>query len=1200
MKYLNKRVLRAFITTLAVVASASAVFAQITGRISGSVTDQTGAVTPGATVEVMLSGGERAVFNATTTSEGLFSLAGVPAGAYNLVITAQGYKKRVMKDIVIRPGQELALPAIQLEVGQISETVQVSETQSVQTANAEVSLSVTKNQIRELPVLGRSPQAFITTQAGVSTGRGDTVINGQRTTFTNVTLDGINIQDNFIRTNAVNFSPNVLLLDQVAEVTISTSNTSSIAGGGASQVTFVTPSGTNEFHGSGYWQNRNNAVAANTWFNNRDGIERPFLNANWIGGSIGGPVIKDKLLFYFNYEAFRSRQQTAANRAILTADARQGLFTYQDGTGAVRKVNVLQAAGVAADPATQAIIAKVPGPEKINNFRTGDSSEALLRNTAGYSFNIQNNRTQDHYTAKVDYNLSTKHSISGTYVFNTDIIDRPDQSNDYDTKPKVINDDVTKLFSAGWRWNPTPNFTNELRGGFNIAPVIFATSETFGNAIIGIATVNNVAQFGNPLNTFRLQGRNPRTYNLLDNASYIRGKHTFQFGYYSQRVYVENFGEGGITPTITLGIGTGNTGLTNAQLPGASANDIAAANALLANLAGYYTSYTQTFNVKDRTSGFVKAADSRRNLTFFNYAGYLTDSWKLRPRLTATVGLRYDYFTPVDENDGLALLPVLNGSPLNTLRSNGTLDFAGNEVNRPFYKSDRNNFAPNIGLAWDVFGNGKTAVRAGYSVNHVNDEFVIALNAYVGTNGGLTQTVTGTALKGRLTADGAPTITAPTFKVPRTFQDNNLLNSSSNFAIPDPNLRAPYVQQWNFGVQHEWRGVVFDARYVGNHGVKLLRGIDQNQVLVSPEFLADFRRAQSNGNLARAATGVFNPAFNAAIPSSQQLTVFPLLPSGGQLTNATIRTLIDQGQVGELASNYQTTRQNGSFNFFPNPLALATNILTNYSHSQYNSLQMDVRGRLRDLTFQVNYTWSKVLSDAASGSENAFQNRNEAFLDFANQGIERARAPFDLNHVIKGNFVYQLPAGNGHWFNLKPLGKVLSGWQVSGIITKESGPPFSVLSGRGTLNRSGQSGTNTANSSLTNAQLFEGFKVRITPNGPYFVPASWIGTDGRAVAPDGSAAFNGQVFFQPGAGALGQLQRRMFSAPWVFNMDFALSKTTKITERQHVVFRMDAANIFNHPTWGFGDQTVTSTNFGRITGNFFGRRVLQFSLHYRF
>jgi hypothetical protein len=150
------------------------------------------------------------------------------------------------------------------------------------------------------------------------------VINGQRTTFTNVTLDGINIQDNFIRTNAVDFSPNLLLLDQVAEMTVSTSNTNPAAGGGASQLIFVSPSGTNTFHGGFFWSNRNNALAANTWFNNRDKIAKPFLNQNQTGANVGGRIIKDKLFFFVNFEAFRSRQQSAQNRTILTPDAAAG------------------------------------------------------------------------------------------------------------------------------------------------------------------------------------------------------------------------------------------------------------------------------------------------------------------------------------------------------------------------------------------------------------------------------------------------------------------------------------------------------------------------------------------------------------------------------------------------------------------------------------------------------------------------------------------------------------------------------------------------------------------------------------------------------------------------------------------------------------------------------------------------------------
>src|SRR5215470_14902711 len=370
----NYRVLNALGAMLAIAILASASFAQVTGRIIGSVVDQSGAVVPNARIELILPGGARAILNAVTTNEGLFSLTGVLPGSYQLTVTAQGYKKRVVQELAVRPGQELALPTIQLEIGQVTETVQVIETQAAQTTNAEVSLSITRKQLKELPVLNRSPLSFVTTQAGVTVSGGSnaSVINGQRTTFTNITLDGINIQDNFIRTNAVDLSPNLLLLDQVAEFTVSTSNANASAGGGASQVSFVTPSGTNTYHGSGYWQNRNNAVAANTWFNNRDGVAKPFLNANWVGATFGGPAIKDRLLFYANYEVYRLRQQTQANRAILTDTARQGIFTYTDArhgqNNAVRQVNVLQAMGVSTQQGTQAIQQKVPGANKINNL----------------------------------------------------------------------------------------------------------------------------------------------------------------------------------------------------------------------------------------------------------------------------------------------------------------------------------------------------------------------------------------------------------------------------------------------------------------------------------------------------------------------------------------------------------------------------------------------------------------------------------------------------------------------------------------------------------------------------------------------------------------------------------------------------------------------------------------------------------------
>jgi hypothetical protein len=329
-------------------------------------------------------------------------------------------------------------------------------------------------------------------------------------------------------------------------------------------------------------------------------------------------------------------------------------------------------------------------------------------------------------------------------------------------------------------------------------------------------------------------------------------------------------------------------------------------------------------------------------------------------------------------------------------------------------------------------------------------------------------------------------------------------------------------------------------------------------------FLDDFRRALNNGNLARAVTGSFNPNYNPGIAGSQPLTVFPRLSNGGLLDNPTVRNLIETGQAGELASTYQTNRLNGPLSFFLNPFALGTNLLTNYSNSTYNALQVEVRRRAATgLNLQANYTYSKVLSDAAGDGQTRF----EAFLDNSNAKIERARTPFDLTHSIKANAVYDLPFGPGHRLNSRPLRRLLGGWSVSGIMNWQSGTPFSVNSGRGTLNRNARSGVNTANTTLKKAQLDELFQFRQTGAGPYFVGASAIGPDGRAVAPDGRAPFTGQVFFHPEAATIGGLQRRMFSGPWVFDLDFGALKRITVTERHSLELGMQSVNIFNHPTW---------------------------------
>lgn len=1165
-------------------------FGQTSGRISGTVTDPSGSSIPGAAVELFLAGGTTPVIKAEANANGDFVMAGVRPETYFLQVSSKGFRTSIIRKLKVDTSAELALKIIKLELSATAETIEVSaESAVVQTASAEVSTTVTNAQLRLLPSLNRSPLGLLQTQAGVtSNARTNTTINGLRPSFSNITLDGINIQDNFIRTNTLDYQPNLLLLDQVAEATLVTSNSNPALGNGAAQINLTTPSGTNQFHGSAVWLNRNNIASANTWFNNRNGVKRPFLNQNQFGGSIGGPIKKDKLFFYTNYEALRTRQQASATRTLLRADARRGIMTYRDSGGALRQVNVLTAANLTADPRAAQIISAVPGAEAINRSDVGDGL-----NTGGITFNIRNNRTRDNVLGKFDYILSSKHAFAGTYTWNRDILDRPDLMNNFVTTPTVTNSGATKLLSLSHRWSPSATLTNELRGGYNLAPAPFNTSDDFSSPIIAPTLVNN------PVNTFRRQGRNTNTYNLQNNATWSKGRHTLQFGFQSQFIRVESFNDAGMTATYGMGISAANPININAALPGISVADLGTANALLSLHAGLIANSNLTFNVKDRQSGFLSNQANVRNFTNDNYALYFQDKWKASRRLSITSGLRWDYFTPVDESNGLALLPVLNGQSAIAALLNpvGTLDFAGRAVGRNWYKEDFNNFAPNIGVAYDIFGDGKTSFRAGYSVNFANDEFVRSTDNSITTNAGLQQSVTNNNLVAR--ASSLPPVASPAFRVPRTYADNYAVNSQAAIGIPDPSLVTPYVQQWSAGIQREIAKGIIEVRYVGNRGTKQFRAFDYNQVRIDiPGYREDFERARRNGELARAATGTFNPLFNASIPGSQPTPFFNSLPSQGLLANATIRGIIERGELGELGNTYQINGLNGAVNFYRNQNALGTNMMTNYSNASYHGLQIDYTRRYaRGFYFQANYVWSKNLSDAAGDAQARF----EPFLDIHNSAIEYSRTPFDLRQQFKLNSAWDIPIGKGHKLDAGKYGNfIVGGWTLSTFVTVNSGSPFSLTSGRGTLNRAGRSGLNTVNTNLTVPQLESLMRLRIEGDGPYYFAPALIASDTRGTALEGRTPAANQAFFNPGVGQLGSLGRRVFDGPIFKNADIAIQKRFDVREKQYMDFRAEMFNFTNSVSFDVPGYGINGTNFGRITGTQSGRRVMQFSLYYRF
>jgi hypothetical protein len=1220
------------------IVSATDVMAQVpTSSITGTVQDSQGLPVEG--VAVTLTNQEtNATFTSATGSAGGYQFEHIDFGLYTVTASKAGFKTGEVTGIKLDASTVYSVKPIVLEVGSNAETVMVEGgAELVNTTSAEVTSTVEKQQIDDLPILNRNPMALLELEAGINqNGATDTVINGQRSSFSNVTLDGINIQDNFIRTNDLDFLPNLPFNSQAQEFTVINQNSDVENGGGSSQVSIVTPRGTNVFHGEGFWYYRTNDWAANNWFNDASGVPLPTLLQNQGGGNLGGPIKKDKLFIYGYYEFLRLRQQTPNNTTVLSPSIIAALtsanptlpFTYQpiDGTGAPdgppQTVNLLTmetnsrgAPAFTVDPAMLALIKRIPTTP--NNTRVGDGVNLL-----GYQLNARSNQTQDNYGFRVDYNASSKNTFTGTYAWNRQVVDRPDIDTSYDTVPLVQNNDAIKFLSTAWRWNPRSNLTNEVRFGFDLAPAYFTTSQNFGS---GYVLNDSTLPFTDPNPNFLPQGRDTHTWSWQDNANWVKGNHTIKFGTQIERVTIYATNSAGIYPTYNLGFSSNNPyGPQPSDFPVPNpgdtigTSDLTNATNILQSVAGILNTVTQTYNVKSQTSGFVPLIPQNRNYRQNDWSFYLGDSWRITHKLTLTYGTRYEYFSPVDEKNGLILLPEIPaGQTLQeTMLGDATVNFAGGPSSRGLYNKHFNQFAPNVGLAWDPFGNGKTAVRAGFSMNYVNDEFFTAAANAAAGNPGLGATATNAGANGQglfgPTVSNPVSVTAPPFQVPIDFlteviNTGDFVGGVAGYAI-DPHIKTPYVQQWNLSVQRDigWN-TSLTVSYVGNHGVGLFRAIDLNQLFLTQNgFLADFNRARSNLFL----TGDPN-CTTAQNPNCQTLTVFPNLYGDGFLGNPTIDNLIIQGQVASLSALYHEDGfdqgnnplpgPNNPVDLFPNPYIMGADVLKNSSFSSYNAGIVEIRRRFsRGLYFQANYTYSKVMTDFG-GSQTQF----EPYQDNARPQLEKQRAPFDLTNAFKANFTYELPIGKGHKLfasGSRVLGLLTDGWQTGSVFTWQSGAPYSILSQWGSFNR--RDTNNTAFATETHQQISSQLGVFVQPNGVvYGINPNLISPDGTGIpgAPQLSCtpAVTGG-FCNPQPGEVGNLQLDAFDGPAYFDWDLSAGKEFGITERFKLRFRAEAFNVLNHPVFFMGNQNINSTTFGQSTSTVSTPRILQLSLRLKF